>query len=48
MYLGWPASSAEPRTWLEGGKKLQKGLPWQGTGWGDPVDDWEGAEPSSH
>jgi hypothetical protein len=48
MYSGWPASSAEPRTWLEGGRKLQTGLPWQGTGWGDPVDDWEGAEPSPH
>jgi hypothetical protein len=48
MYSGWPANSAEPRTWLEGGRKLQAGLPWQWTGWGDPVDDWEGAEPSSH
>jgi hypothetical protein len=42
MYTGWPASSAESRTWLEGGRKRQVGLPWDTwTGWGDPVDDWE-------
>jgi hypothetical protein len=39
MYSRWPASSAEPRTWLKGGRKFQVRLPWGGMGWGDPVDD---------
>jgi uncharacterized protein YbdZ (MbtH family) len=48
MYSGWPATSAEPRTWREGGRKLQAGLQWYGTSWGDPEDDWQEAKSSSH